>query len=186
VQSTIETVIDAIRTEVNDASIAHAVGENARFENAPLDRVVWVHKGGDIQPATWNGPKRVPVNGRVVQFYPAYDDVLTVEAHITAKSEERFEVIRRKLLNATKDLFGTCSSPGRYDKVTEAAKAGTIHGGQVKAVQQFSWRMSIGRERTHQLGRETSSELSPSLPVTELAFISAVSFTYTILPSAPP
>jgi hypothetical protein len=187
-ESTLSLIVGFLRDQLRDPTVEFAIGESARHEKSQLDRVVWVHRGGTTDSPSWNGYRDVKTGGRFVRFYPSYDDVMNVEAHITALNEARWETIRRKILNATKDLFGTASRPGSYDKVTDGDKAGVIHGGQVKAVHQFAWRTTIARERRHSLGREPLAELSPSIPATELVTINGIAFAQTImpLPAAPP
>jgi hypothetical protein len=192
VESTLDVVVDAIRERFNaapvpfDKPVAFGVGLTKLSEKDGPRRVVIVRKGGQITDIrTTSGPIKVKHMGRWVQFYRSYDDVMQIEAHLVAPSSSEIEMLQRRLLNVTKDMFGTSSQPGGYAVVTEADKAGVTHNGKTYAVQQFTWRVTIARERRHQLGRENASELSPKIPVTELVEINEIATVYTLLPAAP-
>ncbi len=185
-ESTLQIIVDAIKERMDDPAVEFSIGETKRHEKEGPNRVIIVRKGGDIQPIrTTAGPIRVKHMGRTVQFYRSYDDVMQIEAHIAAESPMRLEVTQRKLLNATKALFGTSSQPGTYAVVTEADKAGVTHAGKTYGLQLFTWRVTIAHERRHQLGRENANELSPKIPVTELVEINEIATVYTLLPAAP-
>jgi hypothetical protein len=183
-QTTLEIIADALRERMG-SDVEIDIGETALHEKMGNTRIVIVRRGGQITDILGTaGPIRVRHMGRIVQFYRTYDDVMQIEAHLTAPSGVELEVLQRRLLNAARLLFGTSSRPGSYAVRTDDDKSGKVHGGKAYAVQTFTWRVTIARERTHQLGRENASELSPKIPVTELVEINEIRTVYTLQSAA--
>lgn len=169
--STFQQLVDGLREYIDEPRLTFDVGERARSKNDSPPRVVWVATGGQILPATLNGRMQLSIDGVPVACFPAYDDVITVEAHIWAESAERFERIQQKLLSGCRMLFGTASQPGAYVIDTESGRSGNVHGDFTKGVQLFTWRTTVAHTRRQQIGAAETREVGPKMPAQQLVTI---------------
>lgn len=153
-QSVFKMLVDGIFTvykkRESNVNITRGNWHSARLEEGEMGDppiVSFLRMGGVIQATDRPGPHNFQTEDGSetdIWFNSHYEDLATVEVHMTAHDRCETERLWNDVLHATRESLGQLSIPGTYDWPTQTPDgAAHMHAGQEKVIQIFTWRILV-------------------------------------------
>jgi len=147
VASDFEKLTEVVREQVADSTISWGIFRVADSQQDSPRRVVWVPTEFSCEGVEYANPIRN------VDTNELQDTLLTdrtyVECHIYGADFEDACLIRRKVLNAVRVVFGTSCKATRGAYQTELeGHSGYMWGGASKIIQLFEWMINVPMPET--------------------------------------
>lgn len=147
--SAFETIVDAIHEQLKDSRVCRGVYRKALTKNEGFFRIVWIPRGGRIEAATTGGFRADPNQiSQTQRINPLAAKMLTVQAHIKARTFEELEILHNNLLVASSvGPLEKAIHPGAFEIISEGdERFGYLLGDNCGLVQEFTFNLVVVKQ----------------------------------------